>query len=445
MLQLPRLQELSGRWEESIQPGGTPLSAAEETELKDLEQQYEDRVWEEKYELADFLSHDELYQNYPQLRRAGLVFDHLEDGVKGFFNPRSNTIVLSDTLFGEKADVLLHEIQHIIQNAEGFAGGASPAYWAMREYETGNFVSDRLRREYDQILNGLGREDRNRYTRYTELGRELESLSTADPDTEAGHRYDRLEAEQDTIYAELYPNEWFQQLLDLSRRMEDTAGEYRRMYENTAGEIEARDVTDRRRMTPEQRRETMPNTGDENTVFAEQTEDSYSMSEPADAQQHPQRARRIRKTAEPSTVAQDEADRLFLQGVDADTIREMTGLERTEDGDWRLAVDTDHAAAYDGGRTTEQQGGADNGQDTTLRGIYGDDARGRETEGTDQGRTGRSGTSDARGSAADEGRGRAAPASWARGRLIDRPSPAAGIAAENAGRYETNTLVCWRL
>ena len=166
----------------------------------------------------------------------------------------------------------------------------------------------------------------------------------------------------------------------------------------------------------------------------------YSMSEPADAQQHPQGARRIRKTAEPSTAAQDEADRLLLQGVDADTIREMTGLERTEDGDWRFSVDTTTAPAYDGGRTTDQQGGADNGQDTTLRGIYGDDVRGRETEGTDPGRAGRSGTSDARGSAADEGRGRAAPASWARGRLIDRPSPAAGIAAENAGRYGTNVI-----
>ena len=43
--------------------------------------------------------------------------------------------------------------------------------------------------------------------------------------------------------------------------MEDTAGEYRRMYENTAGEIEAWDVTARRQLTPEQRRQTMPNTG----------------------------------------------------------------------------------------------------------------------------------------------------------------------------------------
>ena len=167
----------------------------------------------------------------------------------------------------------------------------------------------------------------------------------------------------------------------------------------------------------------------------------YSMSEPTDAQQHPQGARRIRKTAEPSTAAQDEADRLFFQGVDADTIREETGLERTEDHGWRFAVDTAQAAAYDGGRTTDQQGGADNGQDTTLRGIYGEDVRGREAEETNPGRLGSAQRRNAASSQTDEGRGRTAPASWARGRVIDQPSIAAGIAVENAGRYGADAFV----
>lgn len=167
----------------------------------------------------------------------------------------------------------------------------------------------------------------------------------------------------------------------------------------------------------------------------------YSISEPTDAQQHPQGARRIRKTAEPSTAAQDEADRLFFQGVDADTIREETGLERTEDHGWRFAVDTAQAAAYDGGRTTDQQGGADNGQDTTLRGIYGEDVRGREAEETNPGRLGSAQRRNAASSQTDEGRGRTAPASWARGRVIDQPSIAAGIAVENAGRYGADAFV----
>lgn len=376
---------------------------------------------QQSLQLSDFLRHDELYQNYSQLRRAALHFADLPEGTYGFYNTETNTITLDNSLRGEPEDTLVHEIQHAIQNAEGFAGGASPEYWARREYETGDLVANRLRQEYDQILNGLSREDQNRYIRYTELERELQRLFLSDPGSEAGRRYDRLEAEQDAIYEELYPNEWFRQLLDLSRRMEDTAGEYRRMYQNTAGEIEARDVTARRQLTPEQRRQTMPNTGDENTVFAE-SGDSYSMREPTDAQR-------------------EEAEQLFYQGIDADTIREMTGLERTEDGDWRFSVDTAPAAAYDDGRTTDQQGGADNGQDTTTRGIYGEDVRGREAEETNPGRLGSAQRRNAASSQTDEGRGRTAPASWARGRVIDQPSTAAGIAVENAGRYGADAFV----
>ena len=43
-------------------------------------------------------------------------------------------------------------------------------------------------------------------------------------------------------------------------------------YENTAGEIEARDAASRRGMTAEERKNTPPDLGDENTVFAEDTQ-----------------------------------------------------------------------------------------------------------------------------------------------------------------------------
>ena len=503
--------------------------------------------------LADYINHPELFANYPQLRQASLQFTDLPDGTRGRYNTESHTITLDNSLRSSPEDTLVHEIQHAIQNAEGFAGGASPEYWARRESETGDLVSNRLQQEYDQILNGLGREDRNRYTRYTELGRELESLSAADPDTEAGRRYDRLEAEQDTIYEELYPNAWFRQLLDLSRRMEDTAGEYRRMYENTAGEIEARDVTARRQLTPEQRRQTMPNTGDENTVFSDSdaffsaetdtdalkerqmqiiqetnpADDDYhtwirsaeeiktfresiedpewaeydeynpdftrAMAEEAlesgeievfssypieaggfvspsrmEAESYSGNGRVYSKTvpltdvawidptqgqyapvdrtmysmSEPTDAQQDEAERLLFQGVDADTIREMTGLERTEDHGWRFTVDTTPEAAYDGGRTTDQQGGLDDGQNEyDLRGVHGENVRRREAGETIPGRPRSAQRRNAAGSQTDEGGRRAAPASWARGRVIDRPSRAAGIAAENAGRYGADAFV----
>src|SRR5699024_2337120 len=74
------------------------------------------------------------------------------------------------------------------------------------------------------------------------------------------------------------------------------------------------------------------------------------------------------------------------------------------------------------------------------RGIHEENVR-REAEEGYTGRTGRRGASDGRNSSAAEGERRTAPASWASGRVTDQPSPAAGIAAENAGRYGTDVFV----
>ena len=364
-------------------------------------------------QLSDFVRHDELYQNYPQLRRAELRFADLPDGTYGTYNTEVNTITLDNSLRSSPEDTLVHEIQHAIQTAEGFSGGSSPEYWENARIDA-ELAASAARENLRLWLQDIGYRD---YVRQS-MDRVVAGEITLDQHWENLQRFkENSDRAREIAASEREVARYEERLRELDR-MGQTAQE---LYRNTAGEIEARDAAQRRQMTPEQRRETMPNTGDENTVFAD-AGDSYSMQEP-------------------DAAAQEEADRLFFQGVDADTIREMTGLERTEDGDWRIAVDTAPPAAYDGGRTTEQQGGTDNGQDTTLRGIYGEDVRGRETEGTDPGRTGRSGTSDARGSAADEGRGRTAPASWTRGRLIDQPSQAAGIAAENAGRYGADAYV----
>ena len=687
-----RFRELEGRFID-----GT-ITQEEQTELRSLleEGHGPGRAEEQQtLRLSDFVRHDELYQNYPQLRRAGLRFADLPDGTYGTYNTETNTITLDNSLRSSPEDTLVHEIQHAIQNAEGFAGGSSPEYWrtpreaAIRPEYRGRIqetrerlreIEDRFRQEWPNDTINL--ENARAYYAWDDLYWKEESQ-------EGQQRYlDRMntieEAAREGGWEDLL-NEYYAARAERDAAISAGMDARRTPYDtyfNTAGEIEARDAAQRRQMTPEQRRETMPNTGDENTVFADNfgnsfsaeaaepvdsqafkdwfgdwtsdradhsqvvdgqgrplivyhgtgtsieeflpeftgqgndqygsgfyfttdretaegyttrtlndqskpggmdnpnvipaylnirnplvveardtpnlyqievpasqaakiigkmpdimdpensilgdffddywesgpkrsminrlareydwtlgtlatdifrdhpteyrqavrdvlgydgvqvnfpsgekhfiawfpnqikhaTENSgafspndnrirYSISEPTDAQQHPQGARRIRKTAEPSTAAQDEADRLFFQGVDADTIREETGLERTEDHGWRFAVDTAQAAAYDGGRTTDQQGGADNGQDTTLRGIYGEDVRGRETEETNPGRLGSAQRRNAASSQTDEGRGRTAPASWARGRVIDQPSIAAGIAVENAGRYGADAFV----
>ena len=126
-----RMQELTDKWIASINDG-TEFTEAEQTEMEQLGEKYYDAVWEEKYMLTDFLKHDELFEAYPRLKGVALEFDELPAGTNGFFSKRSNTIVLSDKLFGKSADTLIHEIQHIIQNYEGFAKGSNPRYWNER-------------------------------------------------------------------------------------------------------------------------------------------------------------------------------------------------------------------------------------------------------------------------------------------------------------------------
>ena len=67
----------------------------------------------------------------------------------------------------------------------------------------------------------------------------------------------------------LWAHDWFRKLIDLNRKIGNPGEEYTRLYKNTAGEIEARDVANRRELTAEERRKKAPDLGDENTVFAE--------------------------------------------------------------------------------------------------------------------------------------------------------------------------------
>lgn len=259
--------------------GSEAVTEAERAEYEELAPRYRDFYLQPGVRgdgsatatrLSDYIQHDELFEQYPQLRGARLVFEDMEDGKQGSYNPDTNTITLSESLQNsERDDALVHEIQHAIQEAEGFARGASPQYWARREYENGDLVGERLRREHDNLFRSLSQEEQNQFTRYRELDRELNRTMFAELGTEEAADYERYEAEQDALYAELYGNEWFRKLLDLERRMDDIPGEYRAMYTNTSGEIEARDAEARRKLTADERRAVPPDLGNEDTIFAQ--------------------------------------------------------------------------------------------------------------------------------------------------------------------------------
>nr|DAJ02072.1 MAG TPA: Large polyvalent protein associated domain 23 [Caudoviricetes sp.] len=225
--------------------------------------------------LDEIVRHDKLFEAYPALRDVKVRFEANTGNAEGAYHDGFNEIVLRAGLKLEPEklkDTLIHEIQHAIQSTEGFSGGSSPEYWARRDYESGDMIETRLQKKKNSILRALGKDEVNKYARYNELERELGKLFLADENSEDGGKYNKLEAEQDAIYEELYPNEWFKSLLDIDRKMENPSEVYTDLYRNTAGEIEARDAAARRGLTAEERRGRKPDTGDENTVFSDSGE-----------------------------------------------------------------------------------------------------------------------------------------------------------------------------
>ena len=78
--------------------------------------------------LEEWLDYPELFMAYPQLRSMPVSFRYLEEGVRGLFSPAEwVTYIDRNTSDPHKIrSILLHEIQHAIQQIEGFAKGGTP-------------------------------------------------------------------------------------------------------------------------------------------------------------------------------------------------------------------------------------------------------------------------------------------------------------------------------
>lgn len=229
-------------------------------------------------QLSDFVRHDELYQNYPQLRRAELRFADLPDGTSGSYNPGANVITLDNSLRSSPEDTLVHEIQHAIQTAEGFSGGSSPEYWENARIDA-ELAASAARENLRLWLQDIGYQD---YVRQS-MDRVVAGEITLDQHWENLQRFKETSSRSREIAASEQEVARYEERLRELDQMGRTAQE---LYQNTAGEIEARDAAQRRQLTPEQRREAMPNTGNENTVFVDSlgTEYSAEAAEPVDSQ-----------------------------------------------------------------------------------------------------------------------------------------------------------------
>lgn len=240
--------------------------------------------------LGKLLDAPELFAAYPDLADIGVTFQTLERGQNGGYNRRFDSIELSRDLKNRPEallDSLTHEVQHAIQGREGFTPGANPQYWNRKLEEGYDGRTAKARREGAQL--------REQYEQMKaddpEFMRSMEALNAMAPTVPRGKidpntweqvepdppEWVRFDERRDQLEEKYGDRVWdyFSLRDSIDRNARDGRLPYD-LYRDTAGEIEARDAASRRVLTAEERRGRKPDTGDENTVFADSGE-SYEL------------------------------------------------------------------------------------------------------------------------------------------------------------------------
>lgn len=233
--------------------------------------------------LGKLVDAPELFAAYPDLADIGVTFQTLERGQNGGYNRRFDSIELSRDLKNRPEALLnslTHEVQHAIQSREGFTPGSNPQYWNRKLEEGYDGRTAKARREGLQL--------RERYEQMKaddpEFMRSMEELNAMAPTVPRGKidpntweqvepdppEWVRFDERRDQLEEKYGDRVWdyfsLRDSIDRNARDGRLPGD---LYRDTAGEIEARDAAARRGLTAEERRNRKPDTGDENTVFAD--------------------------------------------------------------------------------------------------------------------------------------------------------------------------------
>lgn len=185
--------------------------------------------------LEDMLIHEELFNAYPELRRIPVRFAE-EQGAMGVYRGKTQGITLSPGRSEKETfSTLMHEIQHAIQEQEGFARGGSP-----------DEMRDRAIAQVQERLSNLERGDDIRMlmemeddTFFDEVPAELRPL---------------FEAKLEELRQTITPDE-VAQYRELTAGMdyESVSEAAFDLYSRLMGEVEARNVQTRMGMTMDER------------------------------------------------------------------------------------------------------------------------------------------------------------------------------------------------
>ena len=107
--------------------------------------------------LSEVMDYPELFEKYPKAKDIEIIFDPYMN-IEGQYDSSKNRIRVNNSGTKEETKLtLLHEIQHWIQNKEGFSGGASSTYVKQKleekiKKEKNSFIKKGLNSFYSLVL-----------------------------------------------------------------------------------------------------------------------------------------------------------------------------------------------------------------------------------------------------------------------------------------------------
>jgi hypothetical protein len=189
-----------GKWRYEI-PDVSVDRTAIQTKIAEFQQEYEEYITENpkgqelpiiEFTLGELLFKDsELLKAYPQLKDFTVVFYGDTDAAYGFTNFGDKAIGIKDRPLELMYSTILHEIQHVIQNIEGFATG-------------GNLIEFELENEkIQEQINVLEKQRKaavtgNNKTKAAELGAQIKTLrQSIEGENTAYEKYKRVAGESE--------------------------------------------------------------------------------------------------------------------------------------------------------------------------------------------------------------------------------------------------------
>lgn len=207
--------------------------------------------------LEDLLGEgSELFKYYPNLRKMAVIFsNYLPDGTSGLYDGANIELNAKEASRFEGEDLnneniygtLLHEIQHAVQDIEGFAKGGNMQTATTKEGI--DAIINKKTAEKERILQEIEAERKILSSEEElDLAAQLDGRTIEDERKHINDEIDELAQTYDNLTA---------QIDRIREKGVVSMTDAKDLYHRLAGEVESRNVTERMDMTPEERRNSL--------------------------------------------------------------------------------------------------------------------------------------------------------------------------------------------